>query len=171
MASQKNASSDATITINVVNPYNFALTLSAIRSFEPTHQHPDDRLHLATRILGTPTLIEVGSSVEHEDKLIVSSAPESDSIQLRRIVEWVLFVELDLAPFYRLTDENQKLKSIIQRLHGLKPIRPISLFEMAVVAITEQQISLAAAYQIRSRIIQRFGEPIWNHGFSLNLLP
>src|SRR5208283_2336934 len=28
------------------------------------------------------------------------------------------------------------------------------------VAITEQQISLAAAYKIRSRVIERFGEPL-----------
>jgi len=31
---------------------------------------------------------------------------------------------------------------------------------MAVVAITEQQISLAAAYRIRSRLVERFGVPI-----------
>jgi len=48
----------------------------------------------------------------------------------------------------------------MRKLYGLKPTRPVSLFEMAVVAITEQQISLAAAYRIRSRIIQRFGEPV-----------
>jgi DNA-3-methyladenine glycosylase II len=43
-------------------------------------------------------------------------------------------------------------------------MRPPSLFEMLVTAITEQQISLAAAYRIRFRIIERFGfkvEELW----------
>ena len=158
--SQKNDASDDAISIYVVKPYDFALTLRVIRSFEPAQLHPDDRLYLATRILGTPTLIEVIQSPRLEGKLRASSVPESDSNHLRRIVEWVLFAELDLAPFYHLTAEYPKLKSIVERLCGLKPMRPISLFEMAVVAITEQQISLAAAYRIRSRIIQRFGESI-----------
>jgi DNA-3-methyladenine glycosylase II len=39
-------------------------------------------------------------------------------------------------------------------------MRPASLFEMLVIAITEQQISLAAAYRIRTRIIERFGDPV-----------
>ncbi len=71
-----------------------------------------------------------------------------------------MFAELDLKPFYRLIAENPKLAFITQRLYGLKPSRPVSLFEMAVTAITEQQLSLASAYKIRDRIVQRFGEPI-----------
>jgi DNA-3-methyladenine glycosylase II len=157
--SQKNDPIDAAISINVIKPYDFALTLHAIRSFEPTIQHPDDRLHIATKIHGTPTLIEISQAPE-QDKLRAYSLPEIENSKLRRIVEWVLFAELDLTPFYRLTAKYPKLTSIIMKLHGLKPIRPISLFEMAIIAITEQQISLAAAYRIRSRIIQRFGEPI-----------
>ena len=46
------------------------------------------------------------------------------------------------------------------RLRGLKPMRPPTLFEMAVVAITEQQISMAAAHRIRVRLIERFGEAV-----------
>ena len=44
-------------------------------------------------------------------------------------------------------------------LEGLKPLRPSSLFEMVVIAITEQQVSLAAAFYIRGRLVARFGEP------------
>jgi 3-methyladenine DNA glycosylase/8-oxoguanine DNA glycosylase len=39
-------------------------------------------------------------------------------------------------------------------------MRPASLFEMLVIAITEQQISLEAAYRIRMRIIERFGDHV-----------
>ena len=52
------------------------------------------------------------------------------------------------------------MRSIIKAFAGLKPLRPSSLFELAVVAITEQQLSLAAAFHIRSRLIERFGAEI-----------
>jgi DNA-3-methyladenine glycosylase II len=48
---------------------------------------------------------------------------------------------------------------VSRSLNGLKPLRPPSLFEMVVIAITEQQLSLAAAFHIRERLIARFGTP------------
>jgi 3-methyladenine DNA glycosylase/8-oxoguanine DNA glycosylase len=47
--------------------------------------------------------------------------------------------------------------SVVRSLNGLKPLRPASLFEMVVIAITEQQLSLAAAFHIRGRLVARFG--------------
>ena len=49
--------------------------------------------------------------------------------------------------------------AVSRSLNGLKPLRPLSLFEMVVIAITEQQLSLAAAFHIRERLITRFGTP------------
>ena len=162
MPHKNNTAGDKTISLRVVKPYDFALSLRAIRSFQPAPSEQGDRLCLATRITGIPTLIEVRQSPGINSKLKAFSIPETDNNHLRTIVEWVLFAELDLAPFYRLIARDPKLMSVTRRLYGLKPMRPVSLFEMAVIAITEQQISLAAAYRIRSRIIQRFGEPIDN---------
>jgi 3-methyladenine DNA glycosylase/8-oxoguanine DNA glycosylase len=45
-------------------------------------------------------------------------------------------------------------------LPGLKPLRPATLFEMAVIAITEQQLSMAAAFHMRARIVRRLGTPV-----------
>ena len=53
---------------------------------------------------------------------------------------------------------------MVKDLAGLKPMRPASLLEMAVIVITEQQISLAAAGSIRSRLVARYGdlvEGVW----------
>jgi DNA-3-methyladenine glycosylase II len=47
-----------------------------------------------------------------------------------------------------------------RQLRGLKPLWPASLFEMGLIAITEQQLSLAASFYIRSRLFERFGRPI-----------
>jgi DNA-3-methyladenine glycosylase II len=162
MTQQSNHEDETIISLSIVGPYDFALSLHAMRSFQPVLSGTSDRLRLATKIVGNPTLIEVSRSNEQKGYLRVSSVPKADNGFLRTIVEWVLFAELDLVPFYRLASRDPKLAAIIQKLHGLKPMRPVSLFEMAVIAITEQQISLAAAYKIRTRIIQRFGESIDN---------
>ena len=154
---------DKIISLNLVEPYDFALTLRAIRSFQPALSGQGDKLVLPARIDGTPTLIEVSQSPGAKNELLIISRPENKSKSVLGIVEWVLFAELDLKPFYRLTDKNPQLKPVIRKLYGLKPMRPISLFEMAVIAITEQQISLAAAYKIRSRMVEKFGESIHSY--------
>jgi DNA-3-methyladenine glycosylase II len=146
------------VSITVVEPYDFRLTLRTMRSFGPAETNHDPVLKLAARIVGSPTLIEV--KLGPRDGLKASSRPKRDDNRVRSIVQWVLFAELDLKPFYRITAGYPKLAFIADRLYGLKPSRPVSLFEMAVTAITEQQLSLTSAYKIRDRIVRRFGEAI-----------
>lgn len=145
------------IILDIVKPYDFALSTRSMNSFRPAPEEHSDELSLAARISGIPALVSVGGS---RDEVEVSSVPETDQNELRKIAEWVLFAELDLKPFYHLAAKDSRLKEMVRKLYGLKPMRPSSLFEMAVIAITEQQISLAAAYHIRSRVIQRFGQSI-----------
>jgi DNA-3-methyladenine glycosylase II len=156
------AAGDNAILLHVVKPYDFALSLRVIRSFQPAPPEQGDRLLLATRINETPTVVEVSQNPAAKGELLVTSTPKTHDSHLGEIVAWVLFADLKLTPFYRLTDRKPKLKTIMKSLRGLKPMRPVSLFEMAVIAITEQQISLAAAYRIKSRIVQRFGEAVDN---------
>ena len=146
--------------ITCVEPYDFALSLRAARAFQPLISAPGPVLRLAARISGTPVLIEVRQTGGPESLLRAFAPPEIDRDQVSSIVQWLLFAELDLKPFYRLVSGNEKLAPVIQKLQGLKPMRPVSLFEMAVIAVTEQQISLAAAYRIRERLIQKYGEPV-----------
>jgi len=146
------------VRIPVAKPYNFDLSLSALKSFRPIQASEGDRLNLPVRIEGSPVTIEVSKLNTGDVKAVCR--PGRNTEQIIRLVEWVIFAELDLAPFYRLLSKHQDLSTIMNRLHGLKPTRPASLFEMAVTAITEQQISLASAYHIRNRLIQRFGESI-----------
>jgi DNA-3-methyladenine glycosylase II len=155
---QKKQAAANGISIPFVEPYDLALSLSAMRSFGPAQAEQLPVFRIGTRVDGKATVIEV--SQDKENKLIATSRPADNDNEVRAVVEWVLFTELDLKPFYRLIAENPKLAFIKQKLYGLKPSRPASLFEMAVTAITEQQISLASAYSIRTRIVQRFGEHV-----------
>jgi DNA-3-methyladenine glycosylase II len=146
------------VGVPVVKPYDFAVSLSATKAFGSGPLLPANALNLPVRIEGVPVIIEVTASGTGDVE--ATCRPESDIEQVHSLVQWVLFAELDLSPFYRLVDGNPKLAVIMSKLHGLKPTRPSSLFEMAVTAIMEQQLSLASAYHIRSRLVERFGEPI-----------
>ena len=79
--------------------------------------------------------------------------------RLQERVRWLMSADLDLRPFYRLVAPHPIMGPVSRSLNGLKPLRPLSLFEMVVIAITEQQLSLAAAFHIRERLITRFGTP------------
>ena len=155
---QQHYKTGSDILIHVVKPYDFELSLRAMRSFRPDAAEQKISLTLTARLGGKPTLIEV--SADRGGHLKASARPGANDTSVRSVVEWVLFAELDLSPFYKLIAGHPKLAFITEKLYGLKPSRPVSLFEMAVTAITEQQISLAAAYKIRARLVQRFGEPV-----------
>jgi DNA-3-methyladenine glycosylase II len=155
---QKNQSTEPSISIPFVEPYDLALSLRAMRSFGPRRGDDPPVFRTGTRLAGRATIIEVIQ--DKENRLKATSRPAADDSLVSAVVEWVLFTELDLKHFYQLIAGNPKLAFIKQKLFGLKPSRPASLFEMAVTAITEQQISLASAYSIRYKIIKRFGEPV-----------
>jgi DNA-3-methyladenine glycosylase II len=76
------------------------------------------------------------------------------------MVRWLTSAELDLRPFYALVAAHPVMADVVRTLHGLKPLRPATLLEMAVITITEQQLSLAAAFHIRSRLVRHFGKPL-----------
>ena len=145
------------LLVSAIPPYDFELTMSVLRSFQPSATDTTLKLRLAVNIADTPTIIEVKLG---EHGLEATSYPPGDDNEVRKIAEWVLFAELDLKPFYRLVANDPRLAAIVQSLHGVKPLRPASLFEMAVIAITEQQISLAAAYHIRNRLVEGFGTKV-----------
>jgi DNA-3-methyladenine glycosylase II len=148
------------LSISSVGPHDFELSLRIARSFSPDLFQDFSVLRFATRIHDNPTVLEL-RQVRHAPAIFEISTNLTDSSsEVKRIAKWIIFAEMDLLPFYRLAASHSVLGPITQELHGLKPMRPASLFEMLVIAITEQQISLAAAYRIRTRIIERFGEQV-----------
>ena len=80
--------------------------------------------------------------------------------QAVQIASYVLNVDFDIRPFYRMANSNKKLRPIVKELRGLRPLRPASLFEMLVTAITEQQITLRLAYLMREKITAKYGDVV-----------
>jgi DNA-3-methyladenine glycosylase II len=144
--------------ISPVGPYDFDLSLRMRRSFSPDLSQDSSIFRCAVRINGNPTVLEIRQVRCDPSLLEVRTIPPKRAPDANPIARRIIFADLNLLPFYRLVESHSVLGPITQELHGLKPMRPASSFEMLVIAITEQQISLAAAYRIRTRIIERFGD-------------
>ncbi len=153
------------IEIECASPYDLALSVRAMRSFGaggPTAGVSEagageEPLRLGVWLAGRAIAIEARQTVQEPAVVSVRSRPSGTTGPLRRLVGRVLNAEMDLAPFYALVRKHPVLGPLTGRFHGLKPFRPPSLFDMLVMAVTEQQISLAAARHIQSRLVERFG--------------
>jgi DNA-3-methyladenine glycosylase II len=77
----------------------------------------------------------------------------------------------DHRKFYAVAKRDPLMRTIVKRLKGLRPIRPPSIFESMIIAITEQQISLRAASAIRSRLIKRYGNRVVRDGRTFFAFP
>jgi DNA-3-methyladenine glycosylase II len=76
----------------------------------------------------------------------------------RPVVEKLLGLEFDLPPFYAWAADQPVLAELVPRLAGFRPPLAPDPFESLVTSITAQQVSLFAAFAIRTRMIERFGE-------------
>jgi DNA-3-methyladenine glycosylase II len=87
----------------------------------------------------------------------VDAQPLDETIE--PIVRHLLGVELDLHGFRGFAQGEELLAATVRRFPGFRPPLAPDPFEALVSSITAQQVSLHAAFAVRSRFIDRFGEP------------
>ena len=148
------------LSFSTVSPHDFELCLRVVRSFSPDVSQDFSTLRVAVRIQDKPAVLELRQIRRNHPTFEISTDLPDNRSEVKRIAKRIVFADLELRPFYQIAASHSVLGPITQELSGLKPMRPASLFEMLVIAITEQQISLAAAYRIRTRIIEQFGDPV-----------
>lgn len=154
----------ASAVLRVARPFDLALSLRAAASFLPARGAVPPVLKAGVRLDGRPAIIEIHQRGERPEAIEATTPARIAGARLRAIAGWLVTADLDLRPFYELSAAHPLMGPVASSLYGLKPLRPASLFEMLIVAITEQQLSLAAAFHIRRRLVERFGtgcEEIW----------
>jgi 3-methyladenine DNA glycosylase/8-oxoguanine DNA glycosylase len=75
------------------------------------------------------------------------------------VVRKLLGLEFDLPPFHAFAQGEEILAATVRRFPGFRPPLAPDPFEALVSSITAQQVSLHAAFAVRSRFIDAFGEP------------
>ncbi len=126
----------------------------------PDHLDTPEVYRVAVRLGTRACLMEARALETKPLSLEARFKPASSERKMRQTAEWILHTDLDLRPFYRLVRDHAVLGPIVKALRGLVAMRMPSPFIMAVTSITEQQISMIAAYRIRERIIERYGEKV-----------
>jgi 3-methyladenine DNA glycosylase/8-oxoguanine DNA glycosylase len=75
------------------------------------------------------------------------------------VVRKLLGLELDLDSFVAFAGTEPVLADAVRRLPGFRPPLAPDPFEALVTSITAQQVSLHAAFAVRSRLVEGFGKP------------
>src|SRR5262249_61457132 len=87
----------------------------------------------------------------------VDAEPLDETIE--PVVSHLLGVELELDGFRAFAQGEEVLAATVQRFPGFRPPLAPDPFDALVSSITAQQVSLHPAFAVRSRFIDRFGEP------------
>jgi DNA-3-methyladenine glycosylase II len=128
-------------------------------------------------ILGEePVLIMVQKDLdsdENQPRLIVRTHPARprNVSRLKERVRWQFQPDASLKGFYARARKHPILRPLIRSLHGIKPILPSTLFEMAVIAVSEQQLSYPVAVKMRSRLVDALGEKMFYEGKEYRAFP
>lgn len=150
----------SSVPIKLRGPFDLALSLKAAARFFPLRSPALDHLRIAAQIDGRPSVVKV---YQTSRELVAVKAWSTIVVDRQALIEkarWLISADLDLRPFYRIAKQHTFMRSVVKSFSGLKPLKPSSLFELAITAITEQQLSLAAAFYIRSHLIEQFGSKI-----------
>lgn len=131
-------------------PYDFELSTRRFRAFGPDLANVWHEGALYRVVAGREVRIAAapgGVTVEPLDG------------EIEPTVRHLLGAPFDLAGFAAFVRGDGVLAPIVDRLPGLRPPLAPDPFEALVTSITAQQVSLFAAFAVRSRLIRRFGRP------------
>jgi hypothetical protein len=149
-----------TVAVKITTPFDLGLSLHAAASFMPALGPAPENLRIPAFVGSRPIIIELDQASRTPPVVEARSSANIDSRQIEQVVCWLVSADLNLRLFYRLTAPHPIMSTVVGQLRGLRPLRPASLFEMLVIAITEQQLSMTSAFHIRDRLSKRFGTPV-----------
>ena len=135
--------------LRLPEPYDFELSTERFRAFGPdlVNLWHEGGVH---RVVGSRELrIEAAPGGVDVEPLDEETEP---------VARAVIGADFELDPFYEWADTDEVLHELVPRLAGFRPPLAPDPYETIVSAVTAQQFSLFAAFAIRNRMVERFGE-------------
>lgn len=75
--------------------------------------------------------------------------------EVRALLTHMLGLQVDLKPFYQMASRAPKLRELVERYRGLKPVRFPTVFETLANAFACQQFTIAAGLQLLNRLARK----------------
>jgi DNA-3-methyladenine glycosylase II len=103
-----------------------------------------------------------------EIELRISAAhPRDVKDQVAATVTRMLGLERDLSSFYRLARNDSTLRTLAERLRGMKPVQYPTVFEAFANAVACQLVSLSAGMHVLNRLTEQFGKATRSRGVAM----
>jgi len=168
------------ISVPLPRPFNVRRTLGFLRRSSlrtPYHFIDGDRVRRLIRLGGRSALIEFRFATHPRGRLqatIVRTRgkmghrPPAGPLAtgaLRRLAAAVWSLDHDLARCYRAFAGDPVMTRLLGHCRGLRMIRTTDVYEALLIAVVNQQVSVASAESIRRRINAALGTRMVNDGF------
>jgi DNA-3-methyladenine glycosylase II len=135
--------------LRLPDPYDFELSTGRYRAFGPDLANLWHEGALYRVVDGREVRIAAAPGGVDVDPLDSRTEP---------VVRRLVGAPFDLDSFYGFATTDGELAPVVAHLRGLRPPLAPTPFESLVTSITAQQVSLRAAFAIRNRLIDRFGD-------------
>ena len=153
------------VCVSPVAPFDFELTSGYLTYFQSRYGTDSLEQGVYRRLLdldGRLVLASVRSvgSVDSPSLLMEFEGDSLDSTVTDAAADWIgwlLGVEQDLAPFYRLAQQDPTMAALVDRFRGLHLPHTASVFEALILGILGQQISTSVARVLRTLLIETYG--------------
>ncbi len=154
-----------TTTIQPVPPFDFELTAGYHTYFQSRYgtDTMEDGVYRRLLDLGDKLVLASVRSAGTTDTpeltldLQGSELSPEDVDLAKEMVSWLLGVDQDLAPFYKLGRADEAMAGLVEKFYGLHLPHTATVFEALVLAVLGQQISTSVARIIRTLLIETFG--------------
>lgn len=151
-------------TIQTTAPYDFPKMAARLLALEKSMYRSDGKCLLRTvRLAGKPRLLKIRVADASRECLSVEICGEVTAAvkdEGERLLRHMFSTDVDLSGFYQHVADDVHLKPIIHRLTGLRMVREPDLFESFAKTIISQQVNMAFAGTLTTRLIERAGDPL-----------
>lgn len=149
-------------TIQTTAPYDFPKMAARLLALEKSTYRSDGKCLLRTvRLAGKPHLLKIGVADACRECLSVEICGEVTAAvkdEGERLLRHMFSTDVDLSGFYQHVADDVHLEPIIHRLTGLRMVREPDLFESFAKTIISQQVNMAFAGTLTTRLIERAGD-------------